>query len=56
MKYTNKKSNILVLILSALLFCGFTGCSNINTKETKQIIVTGKIRSENQTILNFWHR
>ncbi len=55
MKYINKKSNILVLILSSLLFFVFTGCSNINVNESKiteaaksekQINVTGKIYQE----------
>ena len=58
MKYITKKSNIFVLILSSLLFCLLAGCSNLNTndsksssltKDSKQIVVTGRIRSENQT-------
>ncbi len=58
MKYITKKSNNFILILSSLLFCLFTGCSNLNnndskstgvTKDAKQIIVTGRIRSANQT-------
>ena len=55
MKYINKKTNLFVLIVSSLLLCVFTGCSNLTDGEEKtnsvanndkQIIVTGKIFQE----------
>lgn len=55
MKYINKKTNLFVLIVSSLLLCIFTGCSNLTDGESKsnevpkterQITVTGKIFSE----------
>ena len=55
MKYITKKSNIFILIVSSLLLCIFTGCSNLTDGESKsnevpkterQITVTGKIFSE----------
>ena len=58
MKYIHKKTNIFVVILSSLLCCLLAGCSNLNTndsksnslnKDAKQIIVTGRICSENQS-------
>lgn len=55
MKYINRKTNLFVLIVSSLLLCVFTGCSNLTDGEEKtnsaanndkQIIVTGKIFQE----------